>query len=125
MGGGEGSDFAGDATVRLTRLRNRKRWGVTGRFSSAFACAIFVLHINCAIAGSEALMLRLVTQDWTEILRERLREDAGRVRNAGQGRVEPIDEAQSRGGEGLIFGPYGSSPISGLHFDAADDTAAS
>ena len=68
-------------------------------------------------------MLRLVTQDWTEILRERLREDAGRVREAEK--VEPVAEAQSRGGEGLIFGPYGSSPISGLHFDAADDTAAS
>ena len=26
---------------------------------------------------------------------------------------------------GLSFGPYGSSPISGLHFDVADDTATS
>jgi hypothetical protein len=26
---------------------------------------------------------------------------------------------------GLNFGPYGVSPLSGLHFDAPDDTAAS
>jgi hypothetical protein len=26
---------------------------------------------------------------------------------------------------GLSFGPYGASPLRGLHFDAADDSAAS
>ena len=26
---------------------------------------------------------------------------------------------------GLSFGPYGASPLSGLHFDTADDTATS
>ena len=26
---------------------------------------------------------------------------------------------------GLSFGPYGASPLSGLHFDVADDTVAS
>ena len=70
-------------------------------------------------------MLRLVTQDWTEILRARLREDAGRVREIEQGQGEPAGESEPGPREGLIFGPYGSSPISGLHFDAADDTAAS
>ena len=70
-------------------------------------------------------MLRLVTEDWTAILRERLREDADRLREVEQSHGELVAQAQSRAPEGLIFGPYGSSPISGLHFDTADDTAAS
>lgn len=34
--------------------------------------------------------------------------------------VTPRDHAP-----GLSFGPYGTSPLKGLHFEAADDTAAS
>ena len=62
MGGGAGSDFAGDegAFLRDIRLgarvgsRNRKRVGYR-TFHSWFASPFFVLDINCAIAGSEGL----------------------------------------------------------------------
>jgi hypothetical protein len=33
--------------------------------------------------------------------------------------------AGTQDASGLTFGPYGSSPITGLHFETADDTAAS
>jgi len=68
-------------------------------------------------------MLRLVTEDWAARLQARLREEATTALEATAG--DECAEPSARTDEGLVFGPYGHSPISGLHFDAADDTAAS
>lgn len=67
-------------------------------------------------------MLRLVEEDWTARLQARLREDSEAHR---EGHDEPAEESPRRGDDRLHFGPYGSSPLSGLHFETADDTAAS
>ena len=66
-------------------------------------------------------MLRLVEEDWTARLHARLMEDACIVEPPAE---EPVAETTRRD-DGLTFGPYGFSPISGLHFDTPDDTAAS
>ena len=67
-------------------------------------------------------MLRLVEEDWTARLQARLREDSEAYRESPD---ESADETAKRGDDRLSFGPYGSSPLSGLHFETADDTAAS
>lgn len=38
---------------------------------------------------------------------------------------DALQVTQNDHSTGLRFGPYGQSPISGLHFDTSDDTAAS
>ena len=67
-------------------------------------------------------MLRLVQEDWAARLHARLHEDA-----CVQEPVEddPMVDSPKRRDDRLTFGPYGSSPLSGLHFEIADDTAAS
>jgi hypothetical protein len=59
-------------------------------------------------------------QWWTTAMQEQLNLEAAVL--------EAIEMEQSRHRDedaGLSFGPYGCSPITGLHFDTADDTAAS
>ncbi len=70
-------------------------------------------------------MLRLVTEDWTTVLHDRLRKEATSPCEDAQPHVQMFDEPPARPSDGLLFGSYGTSPISGLHFEAADDTAAS
>jgi len=69
-------------------------------------------------------MLRLVTEDWAARLQARLREEATSTMEVSAG-DEIAAESNSRADDRLTFGPYGASPISGLHFDTADDTVAS
>jgi hypothetical protein len=42
------------------------------------------------------------------------------MRNEESLQVRPEDHR-----DGLLFGPYGTSPVSGLHFENADDSATS
>ena len=68
------------------------------------------------------MMLRLVQEDWSARLQARLRED---VTTQAAEEEEIILEPQPRRDAGLTFGSHGSSPVSGLHFERPDDTAAS
>ena len=59
-------------------------------------------------------------QWWTTALQERLNEESSRMNAAA---AEEAGETPEQ--VGLSFGPYGSSPLRGLHFETSEDTAAS
>jgi hypothetical protein len=71
-------------------------------------------------------MSRLETRSWRSELQRRLEREILATMEVISGeeslQVGPQDLAQARP---LHFGPYGTSPIVGLHFDNAEDTAAS
>ncbi|HYO08040.1 MAG TPA: hypothetical protein VER17_03645 [Tepidisphaeraceae bacterium] len=78
-------------------------------------------------------MVRFNSHTWTSALQQGLDRDA--QRSGGTygwsdisglaGTSEELATAGRQADERLLFGPYGASPLSGLHFEAADDTAAS
>jgi hypothetical protein len=69
-------------------------------------------------------MVRFTRHSLTSALQERLDREAAagveRIRG-GDDIVAPPRQWDDR----LTFGPYGTSPISGLHFELVDDPAAS
>jgi hypothetical protein len=69
--------------------------------------------------------MRLETRSWRSELQRRLEQEIRATMEVISGeedlQVMPNDHPQTR----LNFGPYGTSPISGLHFESADDTATS
>ncbi len=83
-----------------------------------------IAHLSCQIAVGDEFMLRLVTEDWAARLQARLREEATSHVEVTVG-DESAADSPGRSDDRLTFGPYGTSPISGLHFDTPDDTAAS
>ena len=70
-------------------------------------------------------MMQFETETREIILQRRLDcEAVGTMAVVGGEETFDVARANAQPG-GLSFGPYGASPISGLHFDTADDTAAS
>ena len=71
------------------------------------------------------MTMRLETRSWRSELQRRLEREMLATMEVVCGeevlQVTPHDHAQSR----LHFGPYGTSPVSGLHFETIDDTATS
>jgi hypothetical protein len=72
-------------------------------------------------------MLRLETRSWRTELQRGLDREAIATMEVVSGesaeellQVRPQDHAN-----GLSFGPYGTSPLMGLHFETTDDTATS
>jgi hypothetical protein len=68
-------------------------------------------------------MSRLETRSWRSELQRRLEREILATMEVISGdedlQVTPHDHAQSK----LLFGPYGTSPVSGLHFENGRDTA--
>ena len=71
-------------------------------------------------------MVRFESHTWTSALQERLSREA---QAAGlellDGGEEIIAAPSRQGDDQLTFGPYGTSPVSGLHFENVDDAVAS
>ena len=71
------------------------------------------------------MSMRLETRSWRSELQRRLERDMLATMEVTSGeetlRVTPRDHAHT----GLHFGPYGTSPLSGLHFENGRDTATS
>ena len=72
----------------------------------------------------------LETRSWrTEIQRRLDREAIASMEVVAGGedslQVTPDDHVTYSTTGGLTFGPYGTSPLSGLHFENAEDTACS
>jgi hypothetical protein len=71
-------------------------------------------------------MIRFEGRSWRSELQRLLDREAAATMEVCSGeeclQATAQDAAKS---SSLNFGPYGTSPISGLHFDAAQDTAAS
>jgi hypothetical protein len=76
-------------------------------------------------------MVRFETRSFYSELQRRLDADTGGLTEAYDDVVRGRDVLQVTEADiaaapaNLCFGPYGASPIFGLHFDAADDSAAS
>ena len=69
-------------------------------------------------------MVRFNSHTWTSALQERLDREAVAgldLLRGGDEIIAPPRQWDDR----LTFGPYGTSPISGLHFELIDDPAAS
>ena len=70
--------------------------------------------------------MRLETRSWRSELQRRLEREMLATMEVVCGeetlQVTPRDHEQSNK---LLFGPYGTSPVSGLHFETTDDTATS
>jgi hypothetical protein len=72
------------------------------------------------------MTMLLETRSWRSELQRRLEREMLATMEVVCGgeetlQVTPSDLAQAK----LNFGPYGTSPLSGLHFETADDTATS
>ena len=73
------------------------------------------------------MTMRLETRSWRSELQRRLEREMLPVATmevvSGEEclQVTPDDHAQFR----LNYGPYGTSPVSGMHFETANDTATS
>ena len=69
--------------------------------------------------------MQLETRSWRSELQRRLEREMLATMEVVSGeerlQVTPADYAPSR----LNFGPYGTSPVSGLHFETINDTATS
>jgi hypothetical protein len=69
-------------------------------------------------------MMRLETRTWRTELQRTLDREAIATMEVVSGeeslQVRPQDH-----NDGLTFGPYGTSPLTGLHFENGDDTATS
>ncbi len=77
-------------------------------------------------------MVRFETHAWSSRLQHRLDGDSfatmevssgDAATDAGAGMAD--ESSATAPGDGLTFGPYGSSPLRGLNFDTSTDTAAS
>jgi len=76
-------------------------------------------------------MLRLQTQSersgwksWRSALQRQLDREAVATMEVVSGEQTLQVTPQDHSSAGLSFGPYGTSPLRGLHFEAPDDTAA-
>ena len=71
-------------------------------------------------------MIRLESRSWRSELQRRLdRETVARASMQVGGGEETLQVRPQDHATGLAFGPYGTSPLKGLHFESVDDTATS
>ena len=70
-------------------------------------------------------MVRFNSHTWTSALQERLSREVDVVEASVVASADDIVAPPRQWDDRLTFGPYGTSPISGLHFENADDPAAS
>ena len=71
------------------------------------------------------MSMRLETRSWRSELQRRLEREMVATMEVVSGeeslQVTPQDLAHAK----LLFGPYGTSPLAGLHFETINDTATS
>ena len=70
-------------------------------------------------------MLRQETRSWRSELQRRLDREIPTTMQVLGGEEAPQIVPQDHAHCDLFFGPYGTSPIMGLHFETTDDTATS
>ena len=75
-------------------------------------------------------MIRFETRSFYSELQRQLNADATHHLStmevvAGEDLLQVTREDHETAPQGLSFGPYGASPLSGLHFDSPEDSVAS
>ena len=80
------------------------------------------MHIISVAVEGTSEMVQFEKHNWGTELQRSLDRDTVATMEVSAGEESADDSSQP---QGLSFGPYGSSPITGLHFETADDTAAS